>query len=130
MSIATIRAGLATRLATISGLRVSAYFPDAILPPMGIVDTYRVDFDSAFNRGSDEIIFDVLVVVHRQSERTAQEAIDTYVPLVKAAIQGDTTLGGACYDLIVTGMTGPAPLPVGETTYLAATFAVRVIATA
>lgn len=130
MSIATIRTGLATALDTINGVRVSAYFPDDITPPMAIVDTYRIDFDSAFNRGSDEIIFDVLVVVRRTSERAAQEALDTLVPLVKAALQSDTSLGGACFDLIVTNMNGYAPLTVGEVTHLAASFAVRVIATA
>lgn len=130
MSIATIRTGLATALDAIPGLRASAYYPDEINPPIGIVDTFRVDFDSAFNRGSDEIIFDVLVVVRRTSERTAQSDLDTYVPLVKAALQSDTTLGGACLDLIVTAMNGYAPLSVGDITYLAASFAVRVIATA
>lgn len=132
MSIATIRTGLAANLSTIAQLsdRVSAYYPDNINPPMGIVDTVRVDFDSAFNRGSDEILIDVMIVVRRDSERVAQQELDALVPLVKAAIQSDTTLGGACYDLIVTAMNGYAPLVTDESTYLAATFAVRVIATA
>lgn len=130
MSIATIRSGLAARLATIPGLHVSAYFPDLIEPPMAIVDTYRVDFDSAFNRGSDEIVFDVLVAVRRTSERTAQESLDAYLPLVKAAIEGDDTLGGAAFDVHVTSAERQSALTVGETTYLAASFAVRVIATA
>lgn len=130
MSIATLRAGLADALRDIKGLRTSSYFPDLINPPMGIVDTVRVDFDSALNRGSDEIIFDVLVVVNRTSERAAQQELDALVPQVKAAIQADSSLGGACDDLIVTSMNGYAPLAIGESNYLAATFAVRVIATA
>ena len=132
MSIATIRAGLADALANVAefGGRVSAYYPDNINPPMGIVDTVRVDFDSAFNRGSDEILIDVMAVVRRDSERVAQAELDALVPAVKAALQADTSLGGACDDLIVTAMNGYAPLTVGDTTYLAATFAVRVIATA
>ena len=132
MSIATIRAGLAANLATVAPLneRVSAYYPDNINPPMGIVDTVRVDFDSAFNRGSDEILIDVMVVVRRDSERVAQQELDALIPLVKAALQSDLTLGGASDDLIVTAMNGYAPLVQDEATYLAATFAVRVIATA
>lgn len=132
MSIAAIRTGLANALAAIPELegRTVSYFPDSITPPMGIVDTYRIDFDSAFNRGSDEIIFDLLIVVQRSSERAAQQALDALVPEVKAAIQADTSLGGVCDDLIVTTMNGYAPLVIDEATYLAATFAVRVIATA
>lgn len=132
MSIARIRTGLATALDAIPQLtgRTSSYYPDTIAPPMGIVDTVRVDFDSAFNRGSDEILIDVMVVVRRNSEREGQEQLDALVPLVKAAIQSDTTLGGACFDLIVTNMNGYAPLTEADSTYLAATFAVRVIATA
>ena len=132
MSIATIRAGLASALADVAefGGRVSPYYPDNINPPMGIVDTVRVEFDSAFNRGSDEITFDVMAVVRRDSERIAQAELDALTPAVKAALEADTSLGGACDDLIVTAMNGYAPLPVGDATYLAATFAVRVIATA
>lgn len=128
MSIADIREGLADALRTIPGLRVSTYIPDTIEPPMVIVGTYRVDFDTAFNRGSDEITFDVMVVVRRTSERAAQQALDTYLPLVKTAIEDDDSLGGACMSLHVTGVERQSPLVVGETTYLAATYAVRVIA--
>ena len=129
MSVSAIRDGLADALA-LALPRVSSYFPDDITPPMGIVDTYQVQYDSAFNRGSDEITFDVMVVVKRSSERAGQEALDTYVPLVKAALEQDPSLGGAADDVHVTAMNGYAPLNVGDITYLAATFAVRVIATA
>lgn len=129
MSIAAIRAGLAGRLATIPGLRVSPYYPDDINPPMAIVDTYRVNFDLAGARGSDDFTFDVIVVVRRTSERQAQADLDAYVPLVKAAIENgsDKSLGGAAQTLQVQAMNGYQPVTVGETTYLAASFAVRII---
>jgi hypothetical protein len=130
MSIGAMRAGLAANLATIPGLRVSPYFPDDITPPMAIVDTYRVDFDTAFNRGTDDIVFDVLVAVRRTSERNAQEELDDYLPLVKAALQSDCTLGGSAMDVHVTAAERQSSLSIGETTYLAASYAVRVIATA
>lgn len=129
MSIAGVRAGLADALSAIPGLRVSAYFPDSIEPPMAIVDTYRVTFDSAMNRGMDQIEFEVIIAVRRTSERAAQQALDAYVPLVKAAIENDETLGGACMSLHVTAAERQSSLAVGESTYLAASFAVRVIAT-
>ena len=130
MSIAAIRAGLAEALDTIPGLRVSAYFPDDITPPMAIVDTFQLSFDLSMARGSDDFTFDVLVVVRRTSERAAQAELDTLVPLVKAAIEADKSLGGAAQSLQCQAMNGYSPLQVGETTHLAASFAVRVIGTA
>lgn len=130
MSIAAIRAGLADALDTIPDLRVSSYYPDDITPPMAIVDTPRITFDLAMSRGSDDITFDVLVVVRRVSERQAQIDLDTFVPLVKAAIEADKSLGGACDSLQCQQMSGYSPLQSGDTIHLAASFAVRVIGTA
>ena len=132
MSIAAIREGLADALRTIPGLRVSPYFPDQLNPPMAVVDTVQVTFDLAGARGSDDLTFDLLVVVRRESERQAQADLDSWVPLVKAAIENgsDKSLGGAAQSLQVTAMTGYSPITQGETTYLAASFAVRVIGTA
>jgi len=125
-----VRAGLATALDTVSGLNVSSYYPDDIVPPMGIVDNVRVKFDASFKRGSDDMTFDVMVVVRRTSERAGQQALDAFVPLVKAAIEADKSLGGAAQSLQCQSMSGYAPLSVGDVTYLSASFAVRVIATA
>jgi hypothetical protein len=130
VSIADIRAGLAAALDTIPGLRTSAYYPDTMTPPIGIVDTYRVNFDLAAARGSDDFTFDILIVVRRQSERQAQADLDEFVPLVKAAIEADKSLGGAADSLHCQAMSGYSPLGADENTYLAASFAVRVIATA
>lgn len=132
MSIADIREGLADALRTIPGLRVSPYIPDSFEPPMAIVSTYRVAFDLAGARGSDDFTFDILVVARRTSERAAQESLDEYVPLVKAAIENgsDKSLGGAAQSLQVTAVDGPRPFSQGDSTYLAASFAVRVIGTA
>lgn len=130
MSAASIRAGLAARLATVTGLRSSAYYPDQINPPMGIVDTYTTTFDLTFGRGSDDTTWVVLVVVERQHERSAQAALDTYVPLVKAAIEADKSLGGAASSLQVLSVSVGEPLINDDsTTFLAARFAVRVAAT-
>jgi len=59
-----------------------------------------------------------------------QQALDAFVPLVKAAIEADKSLGGAAQSLQCQSMSGYAPLSVGDVTYLSASFAVRVIATA
>jgi hypothetical protein len=134
VSATAVRQALATALATVPSVRVESYYPDTVTPPQLIVDTYRVDFDVAFNganaRGMDTMTWDVIAVVKRTSERAGQQALDALVPLVKQAIEADRSLAGACQSLRVTAMNGYAPLVSGETTYLAASFAVQIIATA
>lgn len=132
MTIQTIRQGIATNLATISGLRTSAFVPDNPTPPIAIVVPERVDFDTAMHRGLDTYSFKVLVIAQRASERSAQNTLDAFcdptgATSVKAAIESDRTLGGACNDARVTDLTDYGPLTVGETQYLAATFTVTVI---
>jgi hypothetical protein len=132
-TVAELRAGLATNLATISGLRTSAFIPDNPSPPIAIVVPQRIDFDQAMGRGMDEYSFDIVVIANRMSERTAQTTLDGYCNpsgalSVKTALEIDKTLGGKAFDLRVTDMSSYTALALGETTYLAATFSVTVIA--
>ena len=108
-SISQIRTGLATRLGTISGLRTSAFMPDNPNPPVAIVN--------------------VLVIVGRVDERTAQSNLDAYVSStgsssIKLAIEGDKTLGGVVFDTRVSEMRNYGQLPVSEIVYLTAEFTV------
>lgn len=128
-----IRGGLATRLSTISGLRTYSFMPDNPNPPCAVFMPMSVTFDAAFARGHDDIDFEVMVIVGRADEKSAQDALDGYCdPMnntgVKAAIEGDRTLGGVVIDARVTEMTSYQSLAVGEVQYLAATFRVSIIA--
>ena len=128
-----IRTGLATRLATIPGLRTMNYIPDIVNPPIAIVGPVSVQYDGAFNRGHDNLIWDVVVVVGRQDEKAAQDALDTYcepngTTSIKTAIESDITLGGAAISTVVTDLTSYQSLAVGEVQYLAATFRLSIIA--
>lgn len=128
-----LRQGLATRLATIQGLRVSATIPDQPNPPQAVVFPNRVLYDISYGRGADEYEFVILVILGRVSERTAQASLDAYcnpsgATSVKQAIQGDTTLGGKAMDCRVTEMRGQSSLTLGDVTYLTAEFMVTVIA--
>ena len=132
MSLSQLRTGLATNLATITGLRTSAFVPDNPTPPIAVVVPQRIEFDAAMGRGMDEYTFDVLVIAQRASERNAQTVLDGYCSStgsssVKAAIESDKTLGGHAFDLRVTDMSNYTSLMIGETQYLAATFTVTVI---
>ena len=128
-----LRAALAVRLATITGLRTSATLPDQPTPPQAVVYPDRVQYDTAMGRGSDEYTFVVLVIVGRIAERSAQTSLDTYcnpsgATSIKASIEGDSTLGGTALDCRVTEMRNQGSIDVGDATYLTAEFSVTVIA--
>ena len=132
-SITNIRSGLATRLATISGLRTASTMPDNPNPPIAIVIPDNINFDNAFQRGMDTLTFRIFVVVGRADERTAQNSIDSYCATsgassIKAAIEGDKTLGGAAYNCRVTDMRNYGSVIIGEVTYLSCEFVVAVYA--
>lgn len=132
-TVSEIRTGLATNLATISGLRTSATMPDALNPPIAIVVPETITFDSAMARGMDEYAFTIMVIVGRADARTSQGEADAYCnptgsKSIKTAVQSDRTLGGAAQTVRVTSMRNYASITAGDVTYLAAEFAVIVYA--
>lgn len=129
MSITAIRDGIATNLATISGLRTSADVPDNPTPPQAIVQLQSVDYDGAFQGGLTTYSFTVTVLVGRAAERSAQNKLNAYASTgaggIKAAIESDKTLGGAAYDVTVETMTNISAVSLGgDITYLSADFVV------
>jgi hypothetical protein len=128
-SISSIRTGLATRLGTISGLRTSAFMPDNPNPPIAVVMPSSVSYDETFRKGMQTYVFNVLVIVGRVDERTAQLNLDGYVSStgsssIKLAIEGDKTLGGIVFDTRVSEMRNYGQLAVSEVTYLTAEFTI------
>jgi hypothetical protein len=132
-TITEIRNALATNLGTISGLRTSALVPDNPNPPMAIIEPQSIQFDTSMGRGLDTLNFMVSVIVGRVSERSGQNSLDSYCASsgshsVKSAIESDRTLGGKANDCRVTGLSSYGQVTIGDTTYLAADFAVTVYA--
>jgi hypothetical protein len=102
-----VRDGLKKNLATIKGLRIYDTIPDVVTPPCAVVGQLDITFDINNSRGLDLAYVDVLVIVQRFSERTGQDALDQYLAgsgnySIKAAIESDLTLNGACNTLRVT----------------------------
>lgn len=132
MSISDIRDGLATNLATISGLRTSADLPDNPSPPIAVVQLNNVSYDQAFAKGLVLYNFTVTVIVGRVSERTAQTRLNAYASPgaggIKDAIESDKTLGGSAFDVRLQEMTSLGAITLGEQQYLAAEFSVVVYA--
>jgi hypothetical protein len=131
MAISDLRSGIAKNLGTIPGLRTNALVSDNPTPPIAVVEPLVVNFDKTMGRGLDEYQFKVTVIVGRVSERNGQNTLDAYCSgsgtySVKSAIESDRTLGGKANDLRVTGLTSYGSLTIGDSTFLAAEFAVTV----
>jgi hypothetical protein len=107
MNVSNVRAGLKTRLATISGLRVWDVIPDQVTPPGAVVGQLDFTFDIDNARGVDLANVDIYVIVQRMDARSGQNKLDGYLAgsgatSIKAAIEGDRTLGGTVNTLRVT----------------------------
>lgn len=107
MIISQIRDGIKKNLSSIDGLRTYDIVPDVIVPPCVVVGQLDFTFDLNNARGLDQANLDVFVIVQRFSERAAQDKLDKYLAgsgdnSIKAAIESDRTLGGACDTLRVT----------------------------
>lgn len=127
--INAIRAGLATRLATITGLRVATEQPDNPNPPIAIIVPTGTTYDDTFQRGMDTSSFTILLMVSRAAEKQAQRKLDAYCNTtgstsIKAAIEGDKTLGGAVFNCRVTEMRNYGQITYGDVTYLGCEFVV------
>lgn len=131
-SITDIRDGIATNLATISGLRTSAELPDNPSPPIAVVQLNNITYDQAFKGGMTFYNFTITVIVGRVAERLAQQRLNAYASTgaggIKAALQSDKTLGGSAFDVRLQEMTNIGAITLGEQQYLAAEFSAIVYA--
>ena len=107
MIVSDIRDGVKKNLSSIDDLRTYDIIPDVIVPPCVVVGQLDFTFDLNNARGLDQANLDVFVIVQRFSERTGQNKLDKFLAgsgaySIKAAIESDRTLGGACDTLRVT----------------------------
>lgn len=133
MSLSDIRDGIATNLATISGLRTTAEIPDNPSPPIAIVQLRSIQYDQAFRKGLAVYTFTVSVIVGRVQEREAQRRLNAYsdnsgASSVKSAIESDKSLGGAAFDVRVESLDNIGSLQLNDATYLGADFTVTAYA--
>lgn len=126
-SLSALRDGIAANLSTIVGLRVSAFVPDNINPPLAIITPQNIEYHKSFQNGLNTYNFIVSVFVGRVSERSAQNTLDAYcapsgASSIKSAIESDRTLSGSAYDLVVSDMRNYGSVTIGDNTYLTAEF--------
>lgn len=132
-TLADLRSGLGTNLATISGLRVSEDLPEQINPPMAVVGLQSIEYDQSFQRGLVVYRFQIPLLAARASDRRAQITLDNFMSTsgsssVKVAVESDKTLGGAAFDVRVTEMGSIGTIELDSNMYLAAEFVVEVYA--
>lgn len=130
-SASSIQAALGVRLATISGLRVADHLPEQINPPMAVVQLQSVTYHRAMKGGLSEWQFTISLIAGRMGDRPAQRQLDSWMrwdgsQSVRAAIEADTTLAGACSTLKVVDMIAVRPLSLGDAAYLTCEFNVIV----
>lgn len=134
-TVAQIRAGLNTRLATISGLQTYAYLPGDPAVPCAFVGSPReTNYHRAHQDGLTEYVFALWALVSTAPPAEESQAdLDEFVSptgsrSIKAAVEGDPTLAGAVSDLIVESMDGYAVYVTEKGSWFGAQLVVRIAA--
>ena len=133
MSLETISQGIATRLLTISGLKVYSTdaLPNAINQfPAAIILPGATEYNAMFS-GDANYIFRVLVLISKQDTPSALGKLLDYIELsgvysIKGAIDGDATLSGSADDSRVSRNLGLGTTIWGGQTYLSSEFEILV----
>lgn len=132
MAISDLRAGLATNLETIKGLRVYAVLPDVVNPPSAMITLDKITYNRQMKQAMSEYMFKVTVVLGRVSERVAQQNLDLLVApsgeSIKTAIESDKSLGGYAFDVFVPELSAYGAVSINGIDYLSAEFSVQVFA--
>ena len=134
-SVSDIATGLQTRLATISGVRAYSYQPEQLNPPFAYPVLNTVSYHQTMGMGSAMTQFDwtVYVVVGRWVDRVAVTNLDGFLSStgsssIRAALEGDLTLGGACQNLVVSSSANISALEQDDAEYLQVSFSVTIYA--
>lgn len=126
-TITQVKQGLANRLATITGLRAFAYQPDQLNAPIAFPTLDNVLYHRTMRTALTEMTFTVTLIVCKADSRSAQSQVDPYISAsgsqsVRAAIEGDPTLGGVVDSLIVNSAGGYQIINAEDGDYLACDF--------
>lgn len=122
-TVSQVAVGLKARLATIAGLRTFDYQPEQLNPPVGFPILDSVEYHGAMGGGDVTMRFNIYVVVGRYLDRVAHSQLDGYLSFdgalsLRAALEGDRTLGGVAQTLIVDSATSISSLTVAEAEFL------------
>lgn len=132
-TLAEIRNGIKTRLATISGLRAFDKQPSSIVTPAAWPRLSGGEYHLTMgaNGGNGLVRLEVVVAVQKATVELGDEAVEPYVSRtgansIRAAIEGDKTLGGVVDTLTVTEWAVDDEIAVAGIPYAGAVFQVEV----
>ena len=125
VNLANVMDEIATQLATIAGLRVTAYPDGKVSPPAAVVtmpSTYT--FDETYQRGGQRMTLPVVVLVSGTVPRTARNALAAYASAtgaksIKSVLESGTH---AAFDQVTVTRVEFDAYQVGAVTYPAAIF--------
>ena len=138
LDVSAVMSGFQTRLDTITGLRVSDGWPDQLnvpcaFPVLGSVGQGGVAIEDRTFDGGFVVNVDVIVLVSQtaglgRAQRALHDyADDTGGTSIRAAVLGDTTLGGEVSDIIPGPVSGYREYAHIGNEYLGMAFSYRVL---
>lgn len=130
-TVTQVATGLATNLATISGLRTSVYQPEQLNPPMAFPTLNSVTYHNAMGGGDVTMLWTINVIVGRYVDRTAFATLDGFLSYsgatsIRTAIESDKTLGGVCQTLVLPSGANIMSLSSADAEFLQIQFQVTV----
>lgn len=127
MNLATVRTNLAAAAEAAGDLDSLPYVPDSIAPPTLAVGRMQISYDQTMGG-----LVVAVVTLHAFTSRAdSEQGQDDLLPLlapdgVKAAVETDRTLDGACQELRVESADGPGLVEVGGVQFWSASWQIRV----
>lgn len=130
MNLADVMDELGTALDTIDGLRVFPYWANKVTPPAAVISWPEpVTYDATMQRGMDEMILHVIILVGRYDARTTRDRMAKYLDgsggdSIKATLDGGTYT--AC-DSVTVQQADLQVFVVAAVDLLGADFTVQVV---
>lgn len=127
-TVSQVAAGLKTRLATITGVSATASKPAAFNnPPLAYPVLLGVTYHGAFGGGDFISHWTIVVLTGRWDDERAYETLDGFLSYsgatsVRAAIEGDRTLGGIVQTLITPTGASITPQSQGDAEFMQVQF--------
>lgn len=128
-TVSAVSTALQTALATITGLRTSAFQPEQLNPPMAFPVLTSVQYHRSFGVGAslNQMNFTIFVIVGRYTDRTAHASLDSFLSptgtqSIRLAIEADPTLSGVVEATIVDTSTNISSLQSGDAEFLQISF--------
>jgi hypothetical protein len=131
VDLVRVRAGLATAAGRIDGLNATPHAPAAVSAPAFYPGESEIDYDQTFAAGVDDMTITCYLLTSIAEDRDGQALLDEFLgrgeKSIKAALEFDRTLGGACSDSCVRKMRGYRQYGSGTDTFYGAQIIVRAV---